>query len=154
MNRRKKRKQLFDIYSENFRVVTQAFKLNVPHQLYVCPLCRRFFNESHLEQSAKNPLTIEHVPPENSGGKDLILTCKECNNNHGAWFDSHLKKMDETEKIISFCENTELKTTLTVDEEVKIGSTIKFSPKKLEIFMDTKRTAPKHQQFSIWLFGT
>jgi len=50
MNRRKKRKELFSIYSDNFRVVTQALKLYVPHPTYVCPLCRRFFSEDALNQ--------------------------------------------------------------------------------------------------------
>lgn len=146
MNRNnKKRKELFELYSNDFRKITENTISKLRYPLYVCPLCRRFFDESHLEQSAKNPLTIEHVPPENSGGKDLILTCKECNNNHGAWFDSHLKKMDETEKFLNLIDSAELITTITLNEEIEIGSKIKVFPdNNIGIFLDSKRTNPKY----------
>jgi len=141
----KRRKDLFELYSNDFRKITENMKLGLQYPVYVCPLCRRYFNESHLEQSEKNPLTIEHVPPENSGGKDLILTCKECNNNHGAWYDSQLTKMDETEKFLNLFDGAELRTTLTFNEKVKIGSTIKVFPNNnIGIIMDSKRTNPKY----------
>lgn len=150
----KKREQLFDLYSENFRVVTQALKLNFPHPIYACPLCRRYFDKNTLDQTSNNPLTLEHIPPENSGGRDFVLTCKECNNNHGTHFDSHLKKMVETDKLFGFVENSELKTTLTLDGESKIGSMIKFiSKNKMEMYMDEKRTAPKFHKNIINLFS-
>jgi len=147
MNRKKKRKEIFDLYSKDFRKITENAKLNLPYPLYVCPLCRRYFSEKYLDQAEKNPLTIEHVPPENSGGKDLILTCKECNNNHGSWFDSHLNKMDEYEKFLNLVDNTELKTSFTLNGKVKIGSTIKVFPNNsIAIFMDSKRTNPKYHE--------
>jgi len=58
----------------------------------VCPLC----HSSHGRESLLGvdpELTLEHCIPKSAGGKIVTLTCRACNNSHGALFDSHLKNM-------------------------------------------------------------
>lgn len=59
--------------------------------LYVCPICDHAFPENAV---ADGWLTAEHVPPKSLGGRELVLTCKPCNNTAGAKLDSqaHIKQ--------------------------------------------------------------
>ena len=58
---------------------------------FICPLCLRMFNIAQLREQVNNYITIEHVPPENLGGKPLILTCKDCNSTCGHDLDVYLR---------------------------------------------------------------
>jgi hypothetical protein len=57
---------------------------------YVCPLCLRPFDHTALHTE----LTIEHVPPESLGGKELVLTCRDCNSHAGHTIDAHARRQD------------------------------------------------------------
>lgn len=46
-----------------------------------------------------NPLTIEHVPPENSGGKPTVLLCKKCNSSKGHKDDQIIPKILKSEHL-------------------------------------------------------
>ena len=52
---------------------------------YPCPICLTPFTFDALTDGR---LTSEHVPPESAGGRDLVLTCKECNNSAGTKLDA------------------------------------------------------------------
>jgi hypothetical protein len=67
-----------------------AFAPNEPRG-YVCPICTWGFTRPAL---AEDPplLTFEHVPPESYGGKELLLTCVECNTRSGEVTDHHVAK--------------------------------------------------------------
>jgi hypothetical protein len=54
---------------------------------YACPLCQTLFTIDELD--TRN-LTKEHVPPRSIGGREMVLTCRQCNNSAGATFDAHL----------------------------------------------------------------
>jgi hypothetical protein len=55
--------------------------------VYLCPLCLRF---SIMEDLVGDRLTVEDVPPKSVGGKPMVLTCRECNNDRGgSKIDSH-----------------------------------------------------------------
>ena len=56
---------------------------------YLCPLCLNAFSEEALDQKL---LSLEHVPPKNMGGSELVLTCKPCNERAGSGVDAELKK--------------------------------------------------------------
>lgn len=58
---------------------------------YICPLCLSIFNTDQLGKQASNYITLEHIPPENLGGKPLVLTCKDCNSNCGHDLDVYLR---------------------------------------------------------------
>jgi hypothetical protein len=52
---------------------------------YPCPICLTPFTEDAL---ADGRLSSEHVPPASVGGRDLLLTCKICNNSSGTKLDA------------------------------------------------------------------
>lgn len=58
---------------------------------FICPLCRRIFNIGQLREKVNDYITIEHVPPENLGGKPIVLTCKDCNSTCGHDLDVYLR---------------------------------------------------------------
>ena len=53
--------------------------------IYPCPICLAPFNVDAL---ADGRLSSEHVPPESVGGRELVLTCKRCNNVAGTKLDA------------------------------------------------------------------
>ncbi|MGA7235037.1 MAG: HNH endonuclease [Bryobacteraceae bacterium] len=54
-----------------------------------CPLCLTLFTEDAVDM-AEPLLTEEHIIPGELGGRLTTLTCKGCNNRHGAELDSQL----------------------------------------------------------------
>ncbi len=54
-----------------------------------CPLCLTLFSEDSVDLDEPQ-LTEEHIIPGELGGRLTTLTCKHCNNHHGAQLDSHL----------------------------------------------------------------
>ena len=56
---------------------------------YVCPLCWpvKGFLPSALQDKY---LTLEHAPPKAFGGKEVALTCRNCNNRAGAMLESEM----------------------------------------------------------------
>ena len=74
-------------------------------QAYACPICYELFDDTSLDQSRSNPLTIEHVPPKSSKGRPAILTCKSCNNRGGHELDHLLKSSLD---VLTFTEGNPL----------------------------------------------
>lgn len=95
-NTKQKKLNIFLKYSENLNYLkSRGYLRNIVlsyESTYICPICLRQFCEKDLDDSAPNQLTLEHVPPESSGGKGIILTCAQCNNGAGATCDGHLAK--------------------------------------------------------------
>jgi hypothetical protein len=58
---------------------------------YVCPLCDEPFRR---EAVLSGDLTAEHVPPDSFGGRELLLTCRVCNNTAGTSVDGHARKRE------------------------------------------------------------
>ena len=56
--------------------------------LIICPLC---WNQVGLQD-----LTLEHIVPGSVGGRIYTLTCRRCNNSHGATLDVHLANHQKT----------------------------------------------------------
>ena len=82
-----KREKIFGVLALNLNALIPEVKDTV-----VCPLC----HSSHGRESLLGvdpELTLEHCIPKSAGGKIVTLTCRACNNSHGALFDSHLKNM-------------------------------------------------------------
>ena len=48
--------------------------------VYSCPICELAFNRPAVEDGR---LTLEHVPSRAVGGREILLTCRECNNLSG-----------------------------------------------------------------------
>lgn len=106
-----KREKLFDYFSNDLKQYlreqgeTISYKVDdefvlIKEDIYICPLCLHGFLKASLYQSYPNPLTLEHVPPRNSGGKPIVLLCKKCNNDQGRINDHIIPKMMEMEPFI------------------------------------------------------
>jgi hypothetical protein len=96
-----KRQKLFPLYLTNIKLITNrlGWKLGFENESgkfvkveepYICPICNQIFSSELLIQTDDNlnPLTLEDVPPKKLGGKPILLTCKNCNNEIGG------KKLD------------------------------------------------------------
>lgn len=60
--------------------------------IYVCPICLTGFG---VKAAVDGVLTLEHVPPESMGGREILLTCADCNSDAGATADvSMLRERD------------------------------------------------------------
>lgn len=65
----------------------------------LCPLCLNPFPVDAL-QLEEPRLTVEHIIPAELGGRIVTLTCKLCNNTHGAKLDSHLIQKVRSEESV------------------------------------------------------
>jgi len=54
----------------------------------ICPLC--------WQETKFDDLSIEHVLPGSVGGSKTVLTCRQCNNEHGSSLDAHLSQYQKT----------------------------------------------------------
>lgn len=94
MSKRKSRKQkLFEVYSQNLSWVKAHSNISFNPdftEAYICPICFELFERESLITSCNNPLTFDHNPPQSLGGKDGILTCKDCNSKAGSKIDAQL----------------------------------------------------------------
>lgn len=110
MSKKAKKWILFNIYSNNLSDFKTNLKFNniIPTEfgLY-CPLCTEYYDENKYEQ-----LTLEHNPPNSLGGKDNILTCKNCNNSSGSKIDSEILLALNEIDLMGFKPNASLKTRL------------------------------------------
>lgn len=97
MKPEQRRRKLFDVYAKNWKLIRPFIPLEQSEvidanfqEAVMCPICMTLFNGNALNQTQENPLTIEHCPPEELGGKPLILLCKKCNNSAGHDLDIKL----------------------------------------------------------------
>jgi hypothetical protein len=55
---------------------------------YACPICARWF-------ASIEDLTFEHAPPNSLGGREVTLTCVECNSTAGHELDAELRRAQD-----------------------------------------------------------
>jgi len=94
----KRRYNLFIRYTDHLNFLKSQGIISIVLQFdrtYICPICKEQFSEAALDQSIKNPLTLEDAPPKSLGGKAEVLTCRDCNNTCGQQIDVHL-----TERLV------------------------------------------------------
>lgn len=82
----------FDRGAEALRRTCPTATSSTVGPVYACPLCLtraplRLFLRDAVSQLV---LTAEHVPPDNAGGRPMLLTCASCNNTAGTELDWHL----------------------------------------------------------------
>lgn len=110
MSKKVKKQILFNVYSNNLSDFKKNLKSNniipVEFGLY-CPLCTQYYAKNKLDQ-----LTLEHNPPNSLGGKDNILTCKNCNNSAGSKIDSEILLALNELDLMGFKPNASVKTQL------------------------------------------
>ncbi len=74
--------QLFDALLEDLANVSPR-----PGEEILCPLCLESFARGAIDAEG---LTEEHIIPKSVGGREVTLTCWQCNNEDGRKIDSHL----------------------------------------------------------------
>jgi HNH endonuclease len=65
---------------------------------YPCPICLSPFTTEAL---ADKRLSAEHVPPKSVGGRELLLTCRVCNNSSGTKLDADAKTKEDVQIAVS-----------------------------------------------------
>ena len=105
---------------------------------YACPLCQTFFTIDELD--TKN-LTKEQVPPRSIGGREMVLTCRQCNNRAGATFDAHMERAEAFRRFGSDEPLRQLDITLTVAGIPNRGS-MYAGPAGILMFGNPKQNHP------------
>jgi len=140
------KEELFNKYSNNLKDILSFFP-NIKFKkadIYVCPLCKRSFERSSLKHNSKTPLTLEHILPRSVGGKETVLTCKQCNNSHGSIFDSQLKKMLETKKFGDKTPGASKNASFMINNSIPTNGRIFFNREgKANFLFKPERTNPK-----------
>ena len=105
---------------------------------YACPLCQTCFT---IDELATKNLTKEHVPPRSVGGREMVLTCRQCNNRSGFTFDAHMERAEAIRRFGSDEPLRQLDITLTVDGTPNRGS-MYFGPAGILILGNPKQNDP------------
>ena len=67
-------------------------------EFYACPLCLMTYGRDALERGV---FSDEHVPPDGSGGRVLLLTCTHCNNSAGTAMDADAAAREAVHDFLS-----------------------------------------------------
>jgi hypothetical protein len=65
-------------------------------QFYACPSCLMTYGRDEFNRGV---FTYEHVPPRRLGGRPLVLTCQNCNNEAGTAMDAHAARREAVSTI-------------------------------------------------------
>ncbi len=83
---------------------------------YLCPLCFQWaFTIDALEAKPDPTLTDEHAPPKWADGKELALTCRNCNNESGRTFDGEARKQEVMRRFLAGESSEPMKIRYTLD---------------------------------------
>src|ERR1700680_2136773 len=85
----RKKREWFELGAKAF---AQVYPGTFDQATYLCPIC---LDPLTIEALADKRLTAEHVPPESFGGRELLLTCKDCNNSAGTKLDADAKTKED-----------------------------------------------------------
>lgn len=129
-SKKKKKEYLFKFSRSAF---SSASKMN--QSFVVCPICGDPFEDINM-------LTLEHVPPLSIGGKDIVLTCKNCNPKAGHSVDAELSNQ---KKINNFFIKTEKPTKAKFNIlGIQLNTYVTTAePMKLEIKFALKNNNPE-----------
>jgi HNH endonuclease len=79
---------------------------------YLCPLCLDVWLT--VDEFDTGELTIEDVPPQSLGGRELLLTCRKCNNEAGSKFDAEAAKQQKIWDLFSGRRGGPVTSSLTI----------------------------------------
>ncbi|MDJ1497608.1 hypothetical protein QNI19_32010 [Cytophagaceae bacterium DM2B3-1] len=125
----KKRKRLFDIYSDNLKLLNYSGLIKIDLKFgktFICPLCLNQFSEEALDTNLSNFLTLEDVPPVAIGGSPLVLTCKSCNNTIGSQIDYHLITQMQDLEFLKGQPSSPRDARVLINEDLGVKGTLKF----------------------------
>jgi hypothetical protein len=90
-----RKREWFHLGAESFARVRPGL---YDHPTYPCPICLTTFT---IEALPQKQLSAEHVPPESLGGRELLLTCRSCNNSSGTKLDAHAKIKEDVQLALA-----------------------------------------------------
>lgn len=111
-----KRSRWFDEGASALRLVLE--RLGRGHELppdedyYACPCCLVAHPRAAV---AAKYLTFEDVPPKALGGRPMLLTCRECNNNSGTNFDADAVQKAIADAFVRGAVTPEVRATSYID---------------------------------------
>ena len=127
-----KKRDWFDLGARSY---SQACPGTYVVPTYVCPICREPFPIEALDDGR---LSVEHVPPQSVGGRELLLTCTACNNTAGTKLDAAVKTREDVRLAMAGRADRPHRIKATIGEitvngqlHVKDGSYSLTIPKKL-----------------------
>jgi hypothetical protein len=82
---------------------------------YACPCCLVAYGRGALADEPRT-LTEEHVPPELAGGRELLLTCAQCNNASGRVWDIHASRHQHLHDAVLGRSGDSVQATLTIGD--------------------------------------
>lgn len=96
------------------------------NDLYICPICGRGFTSEFLNCQADNNtcLTLEHVPQDDYGGIERILTCKQCNSELGDTIDPVIRSDTDSIVLLNSLPNYKVRAKLRLNLEKDIHVTV------------------------------
>ena len=118
------REKLFNIYSQNLMFLRQHPNLKIEpdiQDIFVCPLCFRYFFKDETIRKTNPLVSIEHIPPEKMGGHKITLTCAECNSRAGSQLDSHLINKMRTDAFLKGVKGTQVDTKININDIIDIN---------------------------------
>lgn len=121
---------------------------NGDETLYFCPICKKGFPK---EAAISGDLSIEHVPSSRTGGRGLLLTCRNCNSTLGHKIDSAVANREELKEFSEIAIGKHKDASASGVLEVygqRLEASIKSSKGITEIRILTKSNDPKNiEQF-------
>lgn len=141
-----KRKKIFDAYIHQLSILKTLESFNPTVEIledkYICPLCLNYFDETDLDQTKDNPLTLEDAPPKALGGKANTLTCKRCNNDMGRVIDSQLSLRMKEFEAHKFLPDSKYEVRI-VDGDEKFQGTIETNKDgKITVLHENRNNNP------------
>lgn len=108
----------------------------------MCPICLTIITK---EQT--NDLSKDHVPPKSVGGKDIVLTCKKCNNIQGAEIDKHLHQVRNRLSFLNRRPNSNVFEQIQIEGLSSVKSKISITEEGgFYFYIDKENTKPKEYQ--------
>lgn len=123
MRTKDKRVYILELYAKQIESIPFVSSDGVKFHMvdaFICPLCLHTYAIGNTE------LTLEHVPPESVGGKPILITCKACNSNRGAYIDVCLMNELEIVHNLTHLDTIPQKTKLAFNG-VEINAQTTFS---------------------------
>jgi HNH endonuclease len=109
-----KKATLFDFWSRN---LAEARGENDKTDHVLCPFCLQEFGREAL---ADQRLSEEHIIPRSLGGKESVLSCKECNNRIGSRLESQVEKAIAAKEALDG--NGPLRTEIEISNSITRGT--------------------------------
>jgi hypothetical protein len=97
------------------------------------------------EALATGLLTEEHVPPKKLGGRAMVLTCKDCNNEAGRIFDAHAVTRTRRDDFARGRVTDDILSVTAYADGHRLAGTVRWTEHGIEILPVNKQNDPREQ---------